>query len=433
MPDIRAAARERLHRLSKEGLWILLGQAAAVLGSLAGVRLITELLAPAAYGELALGLTVSALVNQTILGPLANGVSRFYAPAREQGDLGGYLSAVRRLAMIATGIIFLIVLLALAGLLSAGRAQWIGITAAALAFAALSGYNVILNGIQNAARQRAIVALHQGIESWLRFLVAAALLLWLGASSALAMAGYALAAVLVLGSQYLFFRNTERARGGAADPGHWQRQMWNYSWPISLFGVFTWVQLASDRWALQLFATTEEVGTYAALFQLGFYPMSVASTVAMQFLAPIFYQRAGDASDSRRNADVHALSWKLTGLSLAATAAAFLLALLFHRQIFRLLVASEYAGVSQLLPWMLLAGGIFAAGQTIALNLMSQLRTQAMMAVKIVTALAGVALNFAGAYWLGTTGIVIAGVLFSVLYFSWMAALSGRSLQASPE
>lgn len=431
MPVILAATQERFHRLSKEGLWIVLGQAAAVLGSLAGVRLLTELLAPAAYGELALALTVSTLVNQTILGPLANGVTRFYAPAQEQGDLGGYLSAVRRLVLMATGFILLIVLLALAGLLSAGRTQWIGIATAALAFAALSGYNAILNGIQNAARQRAIVALHQGIESWLRFLVAAGLLLWLGASSALAMAGFALAVVLVLGSQYVFFRRIVLESGVAADPGQWQRQVWKYSWPISVFGMFTWVQLASDRWALELFATTREVGTYAALFQLGFYPMSVASTMAMQFLAPIFYQRAGDASDSRRNADVNTLSWKLTGISLVATAAAFMLALLFHRQIFQVLAASEYASVSHLLPWMLLAGGIFAAGQTIALNLMSQMRTQAMMAVKTVTALAGAALNFAGAYWLGITGIVIAGVLFSVLYFSWMAALSGRSPQVS--
>ena len=431
MPDIRAASRERFHRLSKEGLWIILGQAAAVIGSLAGVRLLTELLTPAEYGELALGLTVSALVNQTILGPLANGVTRFYAPALEQGDVGGYLSAVRRLVVMATGFIFLIVLLALAGLLSCGYTQWIGIATAALAFAALSGYNAILNGIQNAARQRAIVALHQGIESWLRFLVAAGLLLWLGASSAVAMSGYAIAVILVLGSQYLFFRRTVHNNSVASDSGHWQRQMWTYSWPISVFGMFTWVQLASDRWALELFTTTREVGTYAALFQLGYYPMSVASTMAMQFLAPIFYQRAGDASDNRRNADVRKLSWNLTGISLSATAAAFLLALLFHRQIFRVLVASEYASVSHLLPWMLLAGGIFAAGQTIALNLMSQMRTQAMMAAKIVTALAGVVLNFAGAYWLGTVGIVIAGVLFSVLYLAWMAALSARSPQTS--
>ena len=430
MPALRASG-ERLRRLSKEGSWIVLGQAAAILGSLAGVRLLTELLDPAAYGELALGLTVAALINQTVLGPLANGVTRFYAPALEQGDLGGYLLAVRRLVLAATALIFLIVAIAVAGLLGAGHAQWIGIATAALAFATLSGYNAILNGIQNAARQRAVVALHQGIESWLRFLVAAGLILWLGASSALAMTGYALAVVMVLGSQYVFFRRIAAGYDAAPQTGSWQRQVWDYSWPISAFGAFTWVQLASDRWALELFTTTAEVGTYAALFQLGYYPMTMASTMAMQFLAPIFYQRAGDASDSRRNADVNRLSWNLTGISLGATAAAFLLALLLHRQIFRIFVASEYAAVSHLLPWMLLAGGIFAAGQAIALNLMSQMRTRAMMAAKIATALVGVVLNLAGAYWLGTTGIVFAGVLFSVLYFAWMAALSTRRPEES--
>jgi O-antigen/teichoic acid export membrane protein len=430
MADSRAPGRERLRRLSREGAWIVVGQAAAVLGALAGVRLLTELLPPAAYGELALGLTVAALVNQTLLGPLANGVTRFYAPAQQQGELDGYLRAVRRLVAAASAAIVLIIVLTSAGLLFAGQARWIALAAASLVFAALSGYNAILNGIQNAARQRAVVALHQGMESWARFLVAAGLLLWLGANSAVAMAGFTLAVVLVLASQYAFFRRIAHANAAVAEPRRWQRQIWAYSWPISAFGAFTWLQLASDRWALELFTTTREVGTYAALFQLGYYPMSMASTMAMQFLAPIFYQRAGDASDRRRNADVDRLSWKLSGISLGATALAFALALLFHRQIFRLLVASEYASVSHLLPWMLLAGGIFAAGQAIALNLMSQMKTQAMMGAKIATALAGVALNLAGAYWLGIDGIVVAAVLFSVLYFSWMAALALRRPRA---
>ena len=65
---------------------------------------------------------------------------------------------------------------------------------------------------------------------------------------------------------------------------------------------------------------------------------------------------------------------------------------------------------------MLLGGGIFAAGQTIALNLMSQMKTQVMIAPKLTTALLGVALNFALAYSYGITGIVIAGILFSTSY-----------------
>ena len=74
----------RSRRVSIEGSWILIGQGAAVLGSIVGVRVMTGLLNPAAYGELALGMTAATLVNQTILGPLLNGVSRFYARRRRK-------------------------------------------------------------------------------------------------------------------------------------------------------------------------------------------------------------------------------------------------------------------------------------------------------------------------------------------------------------
>lgn len=424
-PTLGFLRSERCRRLSKEGFWIVLGQAMAVLGSLVGVRILTGLLAPAAYGELALGMTVATLVNQTVLGPLSNGVSRFYAPALEQADLGGYLNAVRRLMLSATGVIVLMILLTVAGLLIAGRTEWIVIATAALVFAILSGYNSILSGIQNAARQRSIVALHQGMESWARFLVAAGLLVLLGATSAVAMVGYAMAVILVLGSQYIFFRKIALKNVNIADnEKSWREQMWAFSWPISIFGMFTWMQIASDRWALKLFSTTQEVGLYAVLFQLGYYPISMATGMAVQFLAPIFYHRAGDASDSRRNADVNNLSWRLTGLALGVTCAAFLVAFLFHTQIFLVFVAKGYGTVSYLLPWVMLASGVFAAGQTMTLNLQSQMKTRVIMTAKIITALLGVLFNFAGAYWYGTTGIVIAGVLFSVSYFLWMVVLS---------
>ena len=76
---------ERIRRHLKEGLWIVLGQLMAAAGSLVGVRILTGLLDPKSYGELALGMTAVSLINQVVLGPLGNGVTRFYIPAVEQG------------------------------------------------------------------------------------------------------------------------------------------------------------------------------------------------------------------------------------------------------------------------------------------------------------------------------------------------------------
>jgi O-antigen/teichoic acid export membrane protein len=416
---------QRFRHLFKEGFWILLGQVMVVTGSLFGVRLLTGLLNPAEYGELALGMTVATLVNQTILGPLGQGVMRFYAPAAEANDLGGYLYSVKRLVLISVGVLFTATLIALLGLVVAGKTEWIAIIATATIFASIGGYNSILSAIQDAARHRSIVAIHQGIDAWIRFLMAALFITWLGATSNIAMIGYVLGATLIIISQSVFFLRSVPSPSQWIDRHQgWSQKIWQYSWPMSAYGIFTWLQLVSDRWALGLFRSTDEVGMYAALFQLSYYPISMATGMAVQFLAPIFFQRAGDGNDAKRNANVNNLSWRLTALALGLTGLIFCASLLLHAQIFQIFVAPKYRGVSYLLPGMVMAGGIFAASQTIALNLLSQTKTYAMMPVKIMTALLGIALNMVGGYSYGTGGIVVANIMFSVSCLVSMSVLS---------
>lgn len=414
---------ERFRHLFKEGSWIVVGQV-MMIGSLVGVRLLTTLLNPAEYGELALGLTIATFVNQTILGPLAQGVMRFYAPAIETNDLVGYLASVKRLLFCSTIVIIGLMSICLVSLMVSGQSKWIAITISSLVFATVSGYNYILGGMQNAARQRSIVALHQGIETWLRFLVAALLINWLGASSTVSMIGYVLGSAIIMASQSVYFRKTVPRRHWHGNKHVWQAKIWQYYWPISVFGIFTWFQMVSDRWALGLFRTREEVGMYAALFQLGYNPIAMATGMAVQFLEPIFFQRSGDGCDLQRNADVSRLGVRLTGLALGLTGISFCIAFLLQVQIFETFVDRKYQAVSYLFPWMVLSGGIFAASQTIALNLMSQNKTYQMMPFKIGTALLGVLLNLLGGYYYGITGIVMASVIFSISCLVSMSILS---------
>jgi O-antigen/teichoic acid export membrane protein len=418
------AILSRLAGIKGELTWVIAGQMIATVAALAGVRLMTGLLNPIAYGELALGMTVALLIGQSVFGPLVNGISRFYAPAAETGEIDAYLDATRRLALSITGIIILIATAVVLGILILGGRRWIPLALATLLFSLLTGYTAIIGSMQNAARQRAIVALHQGAGSWARFALAAALIVWLGATSTVAILGYTAGVMIVLASQYVFFRRIRGTQGNASPKVNWHSQILRYSWPFFSWSLFTWAQLASDRWALAAFADPTDVGLYAALFQLGNNPIAMASTMALQLLAPIFYQRAGDGNDAQRNVQVGRLGWRLAALALGLTGVAVCAGMVLHTQIFRILVSDKYASVSPLLPYMLLASGVFVASQMIELSLISQMKTKMMIVAKITTALLGIALNFSGSFWYGVRGVVIAGVMASLLYFIWMVLLS---------
>jgi O-antigen/teichoic acid export membrane protein len=417
---------KRYRKVSKEIFWVIFGQIISVVGSLLGLRLLTKFLSPGSYGELALELTLATLVSQTVMGPLSNGVTRFYAPAFEQNDLHGYIMAVKRLALSVSRVIVILMLIIIAALIMLERVALVCVAVMIFVFAVLTGYNLILNGIQNAARQRIIVALHQGVGAWMRFLVPVFLLTWEPATSSTVIVGYNIAAAVMLGSQYVFFRKFvfRQTVKSTTTGNNWKKQIWQYSWPFATWGVFTWAQISSDRWALDVFTSVKEVGRYAVLFQLGYNPVTMAMGMVIQLLEPIFFQQVGNANDNRRNNNVKALNQCLTIFVLMMTGIGFVVTRCFHEQIFHIFVPEEYMSISYLLPWVVLSGGIFAAGQTIALNLMCQKRTLSMAVVKIVTAFLGIIFNFIGAYWCGTRGIVIANFLFSILYFIFMEVLS---------
>ena len=403
------------------------GQIASVLGALVLVRALTEYLAPDQYGQLALGLTVAGLVNQVVLGGLTAGIGRYYAIAAEKQDLGGYLHATRYLLAYATASVVVIGLLLTAGLSWLGYSQWIGFAAAALMFAVFSGYNSALSGIQNAARQRGIVALHGGLDAWLKIGLAVGIMLWLGSSSTVVIIGYACSSMLITISQLFFLRRTiPQQHASIQNHQLWAPQIWAYSLPFTTWGAFTWMQQVSDRWALQAFGTASDVGQYAVLFQLGFTPIALMTGMAMSFFGPILYQRSGDATDHGRNINVHRIGWRLTKLSLIVTLLAFVITFALHEWLFGKLVASEYREGSYLLPWVVLAGGIFAAGQMLALKLMSEMKSSAMTKAKIVTALIGTLLNVTGAALAGMQGLVWALVTFSSFYFAWMTIITIR-------
>lgn len=415
----------KIQRLGREFVWIALGQALAVAGSFIGVRVLTELLSPGIYGQVSLGMTVALLVNQLLLGPLGAAGLRFFSASREEGSTRNFLLGLRSLF---TKVIMIVLLLAVgtsALLLILGKQAWMLLSILALSVAIFTGFNSLLDNLQNAMRHRKVVAWHQALSAWLRFLAAGTLVLLFGASSVAVMFGYVLASLLVSTSQLALFRKAVRGSIPAVDSmpsslGTWESRMVTYAWPFMMWGVFAWAQIASDRWALQLFASSESVGLYAVLYQIGYYPITVLTGLVVKLVSPVLFQRAGSGTDKARIHDVHTLTWRLTMLSLLMTFLAAAAAAGLHNLVFDLFVAPEYRSVSWLLAGMVLAGGMFATGQFAVISLLAGTETNRLLPPKIGTAIIGVALNALGAYGWGIAGVVGASILTSALYLCWI-------------
>jgi O-antigen/teichoic acid export membrane protein len=261
-------------------------------------------------------------------------------------------------------------------------------------------------------------------------------MLHLGASAHSALLGYTISASAIFVSQiaFLYFTVYTRAKeyGGSVEktknptPILWKSRFWAFSWPFSAWGIFTWLQQASDRWSLQIFATTHDVGSYAPIYQLGFAPISMASGVAMAVLAPIIYQRSGDASDPARAAGAATTIRLVAAVVFCLTLCGFAFLSISHRWLFSILVGEQFRMGSFLLPWMFLAGGTFATGQILSLKQMSDVQVKRLLAPKIATAVVGLALNVVGAALAGIVGVVFGMTASAMIYTAWMTYLSFR-------
>jgi len=111
------------------------------------------------------------------------------------------------------------------------------------------------------------------------------------------------------------------------------------------------------------------------------------------------------------------------GLTLLATTAAWIL----HAWVFNLLVGVEFRSTSHLLPWVVMAGGLFSAGQILSLKAFVELDARALLVPKVVTAVLGAGCNFAGAHYFGSDGVVAGLLGFSLIYLAWMITLVRRA------
>lgn len=382
-------AKPRLPTIVREGFWVGSGQVATALATLLGLKILTTLLPPDAYGEFALLLGLAALSSGFFCGPLLQSLIRFYPEAAKENAI----SALRRLASryltrsTAAAVVFLL----LVGLFWIARpssrtsfAAFVMVTA----FLAADVLRLFESNLLNASRRQAEYSFRNVADAWARPAVAVLAIVVLGPSPVSVLAGYAAGSALVaLVLRHRTVRGDESAPTRTGDP--WaenaRRPFLAYALPLAPMAVLTWILNLSDRYILAGVSGTAAAGLYAAAYGLGSYPFLVVNGFVLTTLRPVLYDAVARGEHSKERRILWVWLCAVVGVSGAGVALYAVLA----KWVTRLLLGPDYQGASALLPWIAGAYALQSVQQTFEIMMYAHGQTRRLVALQAVAAASG--------------------------------------------
>ena len=361
-------------RLFSDAFWSLFGQLASACALLAGTRILTELVTPDIYGQV-------ALLN----GFIALGVTLFSYPficagmrivpecqnKRERADLYAVVAGLTcRATAIAT------VLLVLGGL------TYSYLTRTNFGLFLLAGVLLMVTvrrelGIQLliGERKQRGASLWQTTDSILRPVLAISLVWWGGQKPEWVLLGYIAASLVsnTLWSLVLGVKpdKTERPIGVR----QFGSEVWAYALPLIQMELIFWVNGLGDRYIIGYLMTAAEVGLYAATYLIINEAFNRSAMVLLRIFQPVYFQ----ACAQNMNKQGFKILWTWIACVLALGIIGVSLLLLTKDWVASWALAKSYHSAVELMPAIAVGCALHALGTVVAQPLLASKRTRLLL------------------------------------------------------
>jgi O-antigen/teichoic acid export membrane protein len=418
----------------RETAWVLASQVISLSGSLALVRLLTGALSPDDYGALGLALTIATLGNVALFGPLAAGVSRYFAVARELGAINSLLQTAGRLFVTLLAILSLFSLPVASIAAAADLAISPTLVLCAILLAGASGASFLSISVRNAERNRRAAAIQVATEMAVK-LIACSAMISVGLSLPIyIILAYSSAALLAFLPQYLILSSSygSAKNPDSGRPARWAAEIKTFSWPFVVTGLFAFAHQTTDRWALELFHSTGEVGLYVAAFQIAYVPMAAVGAFITTLVTPIAYAAAGHAQGDQALRRALGIVRVAAGGFLVISVIASGIAAISHKEIGTLTFGEDFRGASSFIPWLVLGAGLNSSALLLSLEATLRMQSRSLIAPRVGSYTVGALLNVAVAQDYGGHGVAMASVALGSIHLLWVI-LANRSNAASAE
>jgi O-antigen/teichoic acid export membrane protein len=418
------------HRLLSDAAWVTGGQVATAVGTVVGVRLLTQVVPPATFGTVSLALGVAALALNVACTPLTQAAIHYY-PSLAAGGLSGELQRSLRRSLQRIGMWVLLAIL-IGGVIYS--AVYSGSPAIVVLIATLlicDGWRSTGLSLANAAREHKRYALWQTADAWGRPLLATAAVLVAGESAALILVAYAVASAL-LNAAFAFGFPRRRpepplSASQSAQGMQLDSRLWDYALPLIPLGFIGWANGLGDRYIIGGLLSVADAGIYAASYGLASRPMLMIGGTIELIVRPL-YQSAVSAGDHTR-ANRLLLLWfaAITTIGLVYVAAIAL----WRTDIAALLLGPEYRGGAELMPWIGAGYCLLTVSYVFERVCYAHARTRRVLLIQACTATAAVIATTVGTLKWGLIGAAMAiPVYFSVQFMAAVLLAQWTRMQA---
>jgi O-antigen/teichoic acid export membrane protein len=393
-------------RLTREGLWIGSGQIAAMAGRFVGIRLITDLVSPRVYGEVALVLGLAVLASNVFCVPVLQATLRFYSEAARAEKVG----ILRRLIvrMLWPNLAAVLLLLLVGGSVWAAFSRSVEYSAfvAAAAMLTFDVLRYLEMNLLNAARRSKTFALWIAADAVARSLSAVIVIRWFGPSTTAVLSGYAAgSAVTLLGfrSRVVGAAQLERSDNNEEWVHQTRREVLRYAAPLVPLALLGWLLDLGDRYLLAAFAGAEATGRYAAVYGLASQPFISVSGVIATTLRPVLFDAVAraDPEEERR------ISLLWMGAVVGVSFLGFMLLLALGPWLVRIMLGKAFRGAVGLVPWIAGAYAFQGVRHVFEGIISARRKTHLLLILQIVAAISSMVLYVILIPTLGATGAAI--------------------------
>lgn len=423
---------EKVFRFKSEIIWTIMGQLGVMTAGVMGIKLLTQALPPLEFGRFALANTFVLLIGTNLFGPVGQGLMRFWSIADERKEMSDFSDLSKKIIQrfsfwtICFGASLVIILFFFKDL------AWAILFSVSVINGVLSGCSIVLLSILMAARERKTIAIINICTSFAKPLAGLLFIYIFSADASNVLFGYliVLCVTVFVSKNYFDKKVLERVLLNPVKifenkySMHLKIELFAFTWPFYIWGIFGWMHQSCDRWALQSFHGADVVGAFFVVSQLSVYPLVAGSSFLSAFFTPIAYQRAGKLSLEDDFKSANKIISMMSGLYIIGAVLLILLYSFFHRWLILTISSEQYTVYSGLLPWLTGVWALYYLGQMVSgFGLLANKPVLYMAPIITSGSLASV-LTFLLSSKYGVIGVVWGLGISSFVYAIWFSSIA---------